>query len=365
MEIMGKEFRVVNNGLDPEEVIEFLKTATGSSDDAFQRLEQFSALQTVAKTMEESIAQAKRLAENAKKQALEEARQEKDRTIREAREQARVMIDGARKSCTALIDDVRSVLSTSIDKAFEQARETISNNLKDLDVNVPKASASQKSPADVVNEKVDAEPSVSSTDSSDDTNTDDEEEGESDDDSALDLADLQRSLMDLESSLTSLHDSRNGAESESEPQPTSQSPDRDTESKDESPDTEVTDDEPDNENSHQYSGEVVVEIPAGADEAWMQELRQRAHELPGVHIRAESGMNDKTTAVTLSLEEPVELLPMLREMPKVSRVVDDGAKEDSSGKSRFNLLQKVPKKQKQTAITVELDMDSYNIPVLL
>jgi len=364
MEIMGKEFRIVNNGLDPEEVIEFLKTATGSSDDAFQRLEQFSALQTVTKTMEESITQAKRLAENAKKQAEEEARQEKNRTIKEAREQARAMIDGARESCTALIDDVRSVLSTSIDSAFEQARETITKNLKVLDTNVPKASASQNSPADVVNEQVDVKPSVSPTDSSDDTNTDEEEEEESEDDSDLDLADLRRSLMDLESSLTSLHNSRNGAESKPESQSTSQAPDQDTENKDESPDTKATDDEPD-DNNPQYNGEVVVAIPAGADEAWMHELRQRTLELPGVHIRAESGMDDKTTVVTLSLEEPVELLPMLREMPKVSRVVDDGVKEDSSGKSRFNLLQKMPKKQKQPTITVELDMDSYNIPVLL
>jgi hypothetical protein len=69
--------------------------------------------------------------------------------------------------------------------------------------------------------------------------------------------------------------------------------------------------------------------------------------------------------VTLSLGEPVALLPILRDMPKVSRVVEDEAKEESSGKSRFNLLQMVPKKQKQPTITVELDMDSYNVPVLL
>ncbi len=359
MEIMGREFRIVNKGLDPDEVIEFLKAATATSDDAFQRLEQFSALQAVTKTMEESITQAKRLAENAKKQAEAEARQEKDRTVREARQQAQTMVDQARESCTALIDNVRSVLSGSINKAFEQAKETVSNNLTDLDGNFQKVIASQNSHSPTESEQPDKEPSVAPADSSDDTESGEEEE-ESEDDPALDLENLQQSLMDLESSLTSLHNSRNGIETE----PEFHSSEQDVEDRAELPDTEATDDEPCDDN-HRYSGEVTLIIPAGADELWMQELRQRTLELPGAHIRAESGVDEKTTVVTLALDEPVAILPILRSMPKVSRVVEDQAKEESSGKSRFNLLQKVPKKVKQQTITIELDMDSYNVPVLL
>ena len=360
MEIMGREFRVVKNGLDPDEVIEFLKAATGSSDEAFQRLEQFSALQAVAKTMEESISQAKLLAENAKRQAEVEARQEKDRTIKEARQQAQVMIEQTRASCSTLIDDVRTVLSGNINKAFEQASQTISSSLEDLDGSVHKVIPVPNSQLDTESEQPDKELSVASADSSDDTEDGEDEEEESEDDPALDLANLQQSLMDLENSLTSLHNSRNGVETGTE----FHSSEQDVEDGEESPDVEVSEDESGDDN-YRYSGEVVVAIPAGADEAWMQKLRQLTLELPGAHIRAESGMDDKTTLVTLSLGEPVALLPMLRTMPKVSRVVDDQDREESSGRSRFNLLQKVPKKQKQPTIMVELDMDSYNVPVLL
>ncbi|HEY33107.1 MAG TPA: hypothetical protein G4O10_08390 [Dehalococcoidia bacterium] len=366
MEIMGREFRLVKNGLDPEEVIEFLKAATASSDDAFKRLEEFSALQAVTKTMEESITQAKRLAEHAKKQAEVEARQGKDRTISEARQQAQAMIDRVRESCTALIDDVRSVLSSNLTKAFEQARETVSNNLKDLDRSFQKVIDAPHSQSDVESEQPDPEPSDRPTDSAvaatDEAEAAEPEEPE--EDSTLDLADLQQSLLDLENSLTSLHNSRDGVESETELKPSTQESGYDVEDKKESPSAEAPADEPGDDN-HRYSGEVVVSIPAGADESWMRELRQRTLELPGVHIRAESGTDDKTTLVTLSLGEPVALLPMLQAMPKVSRVVEDQAKEESSGKSRFNLLQKAPKKQKQPTITVELDTDSYNVPVLL
>ena len=84
MELLGREFRTAEKGLDPNEVIEFLKAVTGSSEDAFQRLEQFSALQTAAKTMEESISQARRLAEYARKQAESEAQQKKTQAVEEA-----------------------------------------------------------------------------------------------------------------------------------------------------------------------------------------------------------------------------------------------------------------------------------------
>jgi F0F1-type ATP synthase membrane subunit b/b' len=359
MEIMGREFRIVNKGLDPDEVIEFLEAATATSDEAFQRLEQFSALQTVTKTMEDSITQAKRLAENAKKQAESEARQEKERTIREARQQAQAMVNQARESCTALIDNVRSVLSGSINKAFEQARETVSSNLTELDGNLQKVIASQNSHSPVESEQPDKEPSVASANSSDDTESGEEEE-EAEDDPALDLANLQQSLMNLENSLTSLHNSRNGVETE----PEFHSSEQDVEDRAELPDAEAIADEL-RDDDHQYSGEVMVTIPAGADESWMQKLRQRTLELPGAHIRAESGVDEKTTVITLSLGQPVALLPILKSMPKVSRVVGDQDKDESSGKSRFNLLQKVPKKIRQQTITIELDMDSYNVPVLL
>ena len=77
VELFGREFRIVEKGLDPEEVIDYLENATGASDAAFKQLEQFSAIQAVAKTIDESVAQAKRLAEHARAQAEAEAQQAK------------------------------------------------------------------------------------------------------------------------------------------------------------------------------------------------------------------------------------------------------------------------------------------------
>ena len=142
MEIMGKEFRTINNGLDPDEVIEFLKAATGSSEDAFQRLERFSALQEAAKAMDESISQAKKIAEYAKKQAESEAQQERDRVLGEAKEQAQGMVEQVKNSCALLIDDVRSVMADTIYTAFEKAKETIDNSLAGLDVDTNKVGVS-------------------------------------------------------------------------------------------------------------------------------------------------------------------------------------------------------------------------------
>ena len=233
MEIMGKEFRTIDNGLDPNEVIEFLKTAVGSSEDSFNRLEQFSALQTATKAMDESIAQARQLAETAKKQAEAEAQQESERTLEEAREQAQEMVDQAKNNCTILIDDVRTVLTDAIHRAFEKAKETVVINLADLDSDIHRVGVSHHNQILVNRQQPNGELSTLPTDTVAIATPDamEEEPGE---ELEPDLMDLQRSLADLENSLTSLHASEGTVEDAPELK-SPEGPGQNVESRDELP----------------------------------------------------------------------------------------------------------------------------------
>jgi F0F1-type ATP synthase membrane subunit b/b' len=218
MEIMGKEFRTIDNGLDPNEVAEFLKTAVGSSEDSFKQLEQFSALQTATRAMEESISQARQLAEAAKKQAEVEAQQESERTLEEARERAQEMVDQAKNNCTVLIDDVRAALTDAIYRAFEIAKETVSINLEDLDSTIHRVGASHHNQILINRQQTNDEPSTPPTDTVASATSDKVEE-ELEEEPKAELMDLERSLADLKSSLTSLHESTGVVEDTPELQP--------------------------------------------------------------------------------------------------------------------------------------------------
>jgi hypothetical protein len=362
MEIMGKEFRTINNGLDPDEVVEFLKAATGSSEDAFQRLEQFSALQVAAKAMDESISQAKRLAEYAKKQAESEARQERERVLEEAKEQAKGMVDEVKNSCALLIDDVRSVLSDTIYTAFEKAKETIDTSLAGLDVDINQVGVSHHNQIRANQQQSGNTLSDPPTDTEEAATPDEVEEEEEEDDSS-DLADLQRSLADLENSLSSLHVNK-GVEGNAPKHKSSEKAAQNIENKDELPDEAQENSSKQDENNCQYSGDVALSIPGGASESWMQELRRRMFKEPGARIKSESGLEDNTTVVTLSLSEPTALRTVLEGMPKVVKVVDEQDNGESSDKGPMKLLHKASKKLRQPTITVELEA-SASVPVLM
>lgn len=359
MQIMGKEFRTIDNGLDPNEVAEFLKTAVGSSEDSFKQLEQFSALQVATKAMDESISQARRLAEAAKKQAEVEAQQQGERTLEEARERAQEMVDQAKNNCAILIDDVRAVLTDAIYRAFEKAKEIVAINLEDLDSNIHRVGVSHHNQILVNRQQSNDEPSAQLTDTAAIVAPDKMEE-ELEEEPAPDLVDLERSLADLENSLTSLHDGSKGIiEDTPELQPPEE-PGQNVASSDEPPEAKV-DDSKSGDDDSQYSGEVLVAIPGGASESWMQELRKRALKLPGARIKAESVVDKNTTIVTLSLEEPTALSSFLQEMPNVEKVLGDQASGESSDKRPMKFLHKTPKKP---TFIVELDRTS-DVPVLL
>jgi hypothetical protein len=105
-----------------------------------------------------------------------------------------------------------------------------------------------------------------------------------------------------------------------------------------------------------YRGEVVLLIPAGADEQWMFELRRCVSSTPGLRIRAESGEGERTTAVNLLLDRPLALVSVLRQLPDVQAIVDTPIEEGVKQGRRARWLSRDDSLRR--ALTVELQGDS-------
>ena len=128
-ELLGRRFRIVENGLDPDEVTEYLMKEFGSSETTFQHLEQFSALEEATKTIDDAIKQAKELAEHAKIRAKAEVAHQRAQAIEEAKMQAAEIIEQARTGCASLIDSTSDILIKTLDGVLEKAKSQISANL--------------------------------------------------------------------------------------------------------------------------------------------------------------------------------------------------------------------------------------------
>ena len=184
-ELLGRRFRIVENGLDPDEVTEYLMKEIGSSETTFQHLEQFSALEEATKTIDDAIKQAKELAEHAQTQAKAEVAQQRAQAIEEAKMQAAEIVEQARKGCTSLIDSTSDILIKTLDGVLEKAKSQISANLPRIRENFEKAVETGHSHTDAGSTQSTVEPSGSQATSD---NTDDAEnaaavaQGESDGD---------------------------------------------------------------------------------------------------------------------------------------------------------------------------------------
>ena len=299
MKIMGKEFHTIRNGLDPDEVIEFLKTVVGSSGDSFKRLEQFSTIKVATKAIDESIAQARQIAEFATQQAEAEAKQQSERTLREAKEQAQKMVESAKQqaeaeakqqsertlreakeqaqkmvefatqqaeaevkqqsertlreakeqaqkivdqtknNCDILIDDVRTVLMDAINRARDKANGTVVSNPADLDSDIHQVEVSQHNQILVDRQQYNGKPSDQSTNDLT-IDTTDEIEDELEEDIEPNLDGLQRSLEALENSLAGLDTGDDTVEDAPEFQ-SPEEPNQDVGSKDKAPQTKADD----------------------------------------------------------------------------------------------------------------------------
>lgn len=322
VELIGREFRIVEKGLDPDEVVAFLQTTAGSSDDVFQRLEQFSALRVAARTMEESITQARRLAEYAKTQAETEAQQTKTQATEEAERQATVIIDQAKESCAGFVNSTHTTLLEVIKEALEQARETLSQNLTQIHNDIEKAAQSHLAQweEDVGQfDKRAAGPTIEAIDITPD-----------------DEVTKEKELEEVVPDLVGLYGSP-AVDSE-----TGESPGlkKDAENR-ESGNTEalgLMNGKLVEATDGLYQGSVRIIIPRGVKTTWMQQFQDRISQVPGVRIQGESERDKDRIEVTLSLEKPVEILPLLQELPNVRKIMEawnagESPEERGSGQS--------------------------------
>ena len=127
-EMLGKKFHIVPNGLDPNEVNEYLLGEAGSSDSVFKQLEQFSALKAATKTIDDAIKQARELAEHAKVKANAEAEQKKAQAVEEAKQLAAKIINEAGTSVLSYFDSASAVMMEAINEALKKAKEQVTMN---------------------------------------------------------------------------------------------------------------------------------------------------------------------------------------------------------------------------------------------
>ena len=365
VELLGRQFRRVKYGLDPEEVMEFLESVAGTSEAALKRLEQFAAFQKFSRTMMENVvAETKQLAEHAKAQAQLEAERVKTQAREEAKRQVEAMLDEARKSCIAAIDSAYGVLLEGVTRAqemekmaFEKAREMVANNLEVVHRDIHRrveatlgalssgfpgsAAGASDAPADRAGGA---------------------DRGDSGQEPLPSFAQLGSE--EVVESASKEEPVAVRVEEKPEPAPLSLEPDegvigllseipspRSDKAEPVSPEgvgPEESAEEP-------YEGDVTLIIPSGVTQSWMRKLRQRLLDTPGVYIRLESGGDTDGTIVNLLLDRPVNLLSVLREMPSVRTVLttaSGGQPAEASGLLRRNKAAQIPP---QTSLTILLD----------
>ncbi len=306
MELLGREFQTVQKGLDPDDVVEFLKAATGSSEDVFRRLEQFSALQTATRTVEESISQARRLADYAKKQAESEARQKKTQVVSEAGQQAALMIGGVKENCISAIDNTHDALLVAIQETIESARGAVSTKLVQLSEIIQEAA---KERLDKWQTAADENPSGKLQ-------------------TAVELEEAVPDLINnLNGSVAGLvkGDSRPAKEPEVDSTYYQPSGTEDSSKSEENKDSiapDLSSSEIVEVTEGLYSGTVSIIIPRGVRDTWMHQFRSRLSRAPGIKIQGETEKDKERIEVILALEKPTKLLPLLQDLPNVRKVME-------------------------------------------
>jgi len=303
-ELLGREFRVVKKGLDPDEVMAYLETIAGSSEAALKRLENFSSLQKLSGSMEAVIAETSQLAEQIKVQAKLEAETEKHQVIEKAKRQIEEMLEQTRERCIASIESTNSVFLEAITKA-RQNMEAMQQDFLNIVEATSQIQAVDTSSDAEVQETVPAKEPV------------------------FDLAELQAS---------------GTPDYVLETQPA----DIQTEEEKEPDNVEALATAPKESDPDLYSGEVTLVIPHGARQSWMQQLRQQLLNIPGVYIRVEAGSNTGGTMMALSLNEPIALPSLLQEMQNVKNVIEIQSGQGPS----------VPKNLQRPTLAIALDEDA-------
>jgi vacuolar-type H+-ATPase subunit H len=123
-ELLSRELRVVDNGLDPDGVMSFIETFVGSSEQAAQLVERFSTFQKASQAMEKTLAEARQLAGRLKEQAQLEAEAEKQIALEVAKRKIAEILEQVRRSCHASIDETSQLLAETKRKLDEMLIQT-------------------------------------------------------------------------------------------------------------------------------------------------------------------------------------------------------------------------------------------------
>lgn len=304
MELLSREFRVVENGLDPAEVTAFLETIVGSSEAALKRLEHFASLQRLSQTMEGMVEETREVSEHIKEQAKREAEAEKAQVVEEAKRKAEEMVDQTKKSAQEMVDQTKKSCIASIESTNSVLLEAAA-----------KAREVEEKAFEKVKEMVHV-----STEA------------------------VEQNTQNLVANLTSVFEQITD-HSALEPQPISVG----IEEEKTPPNVEAYAVARKEGSPSLYSGKLTLAIPR-ATASWTQQLRERLRNTPGIRILVEVGNIQGENIIGLSLDEPVALTSILLEMPNVERVVE---KDPKAGLKRC-----LPEELRETVLAVMLRKDT-------
>ena len=387
-ELLGREFRLVKNGLDPDEVASFLELALGSSEAALKRLEYFSSLEQRSKVLEAMIAETSLLVESIKRQAEREAEVEKSRIIQDARRKANEMLALVRERCIPPIKDATSIILGAIAKAgeteqmaFQKAKETMSMGVEALQRDIQNMFEPGRGEPEPPLERFAEELSTLKVQAVDAPYNGGESETPQADEQIIDLAELLKSE-NLLSQIQAVDIPSNGRERKTSPA-NEQVVDLakllgGENTFDCSLETQLANlefdekKEPINMKAHatglkgsnalMYSGEVILEIPQGIGQAWIRQLRQRLNTTPGVHIQLEAGNGKGGSMVTLLMDKPIALASILLEMPSVKEVIEGQKTAGLSDSLTYGQKHSNPGDRQQTILTLVLNKNTTDLP---
>ena len=389
VELLNREFRVVENGLDPAEVMAFLETIAGSSEAAVRRLTHFASLQRFSETMEGMAEEARQVSGHIKEQVRQEAEAEKAQVVEEAKRRAEEIVDQAEKSCIAFIESTNSVLTEAKGKTEEmvdQTKKTCIACVEGTNSVLVEAAVKARQIEDMAFQKIKEMVDMS-------TEMMQQNIHSLVDSIHSDLGSVfERFTKDLSTSqVEAVHTLSDAIEPGTVPVTEHISEVTKVEESDKIVDSaqesqligvgiegekaplnvEAHSVAPKNSSPSLYSGEVTLTIPQPVEASWMSQLRQRLGNSPGVHILLQAGSDTGGSIMNLSLDEPIALSSILLEMPNVERVLEENHKVEASvgGLPKTltyrlpkELQQTIPEELQQTTLVVVLGEDGNSDP---
>ncbi len=133
IELWGREFNLVKNGLSEAQVVSFVNGLVKQHDVLIQRQEH---LVTLTKLAERTVSEADRLAEEIKKEAENKAKTEAARIISEAE-------TSAKTQSTRIIKDAEAVAEAQSERLMSEAREKADQVIKEKETHALTAAVEQ------------------------------------------------------------------------------------------------------------------------------------------------------------------------------------------------------------------------------